>query len=132
MNRAKAWWSSFWEEGGAVQLNKSTHPKALELERRIVQSQYIQASNTAGCMPPQETGLVCNSWYGKPHGEMYLWHCAHFPLWNRPELLERSLEDMKFLPAARENWARFGYEGARWPKMATRRELTVRRTSRRF
>ena len=35
-------------------------------------------------MPPQETGLTCNSWYGKFHLEMHYWHAAHFASWGRP------------------------------------------------
>ena len=42
-------------------------------------------------MPPQETGETFNSWYGKSHLEMHWWHAAHFALWNRVALLERSL-----------------------------------------
>ena len=62
-----------------------------ELERRIVLSQYLTAIQCAGSMPPQETGLTCNSWYGKFHLEMHYWHAAHFAAWGRPALLERSL-----------------------------------------
>ena len=44
-----------------------------------------------GSLPPQETGLTCNSWYGKFHLEMHWWHAVHFALWDRLPLLERSL-----------------------------------------
>ena len=112
------WWSLFWEKGGIVRLNRSRDPRAVELERRIVLSQYLAAVNSTGFAPPQETGLTCNSWYGKMHLEMYLWHCAWLPLWNHTELLERSLGWYReHLPQARENAARNGYKGARWPKM---------------
>ena len=40
-------------------------------------------------MPPQETGLTCNSWYGKFHLEMHWWHSVHFALWNRAPLLAK-------------------------------------------
>ena len=111
-------WKNFWETGGIVQLNKSKDKRAIELERRIILSQYLSAINSCGSMPPQETGLTCNSWYGKMHLEMYLWHCAWAPLWNRTELLERSLPwYLKHLKEAKENAARNGYKGARWPKM---------------
>ncbi len=69
-------------------------------------------------MPPAETGLTCNSWYGKFHLEMHPWHAAHFPLWGRPELLERSMDwYLRILPVARQIAADQGYRGARWPKM---------------
>ncbi|HEU0253316.1 MAG TPA: hypothetical protein VFR12_09820, partial [Pyrinomonadaceae bacterium] len=71
-----------------------------------------------GSMPPQETGLTVNSWYGKFHLEMHWWHAAHFALWNRLPLLERSLAwYSKILPVARQLAKSQGYEGARWPKM---------------
>ena len=54
-------------------------------------SQYLTAIQCSGSLPPQETGLTCNSWYGKFHLEMHYWHAAHFAAWGRPPLLERSL-----------------------------------------
>lgn len=114
---AASWWKKYWEDGAAVRLSNSKHPKALALERQIILSQYVLAIQSAGSMPPQETGLVCNSWYGLFHLEMHLWHSAHFALWNRPEMLERSLQwYLDILPKARENAAINGYPGARWPK----------------
>lgn len=111
-------WVKFWTEGGAVELVESKDPRALELERRIILSQYLTAVQCSGTMPPQETGLTCNSWYGKPHLEMHFWHAAHFPLWGRTELLERSLWWYKsILPKARALAKMQGYEGVRWPKM---------------
>lgn len=118
LDRSRAYWKNFWEKGGAVDLHKSKDPRAPELERRIVLSQYLMAIQSAGSVPPQETGLTCNSWYGKFHLEMYLWHEAYLPLWNHTDLLERSLNWYQIhLPEARRNAARNGYRGARWPKM---------------
>ena len=66
----------------------------------------------AGTMPPQETGETFNSWFGKSHLEMHWWHAAHFALWNRAAMLERSLPwYSRILPAARANAARQGYRG---------------------
>lgn len=111
-------WKEFWEKGGVIDLHKSKDSRALELERRIVLSQYLLAIQSSGNMPPQETGLTCNSWYGKAHLEMYFWHEAYLPLFGHRDLLERSLAwYVKHLPEARENAARNGYKGARWPKM---------------
>lgn len=115
---ARAHWRSFWENGGAIDLSGSDDPRAHELERRIVLSQYLMAINCAGDAPPQETGLTYNSWFGKMHLEMHWWHAAHFALWGRVELLERSLAWYeRVLPLAHEHARRQGYEGARWPKM---------------
>ncbi|MEG0687594.1 MAG: glycoside hydrolase family 65 [Hungatella sp.] len=111
-------WKNYWEHGGIVELAKSKDKRAVELERRIILSQYLSAINSCGSRPPQETGLTCNSWYGKMHLEMYLWHCAWLPLWNQTEILERSLPwYASHLEEARKNAAVNGYAGARWPKM---------------
>lgn len=117
-DKSRRYWGDFWEKGGVIDLHKSRDGRALELERRIVLSQYLLALQSSGSMPPQETGLTCNSWYGKAHLEMYFWHEAYLPLFGHTDLLERSLSwYVKHLPEARENAARNGYKGARWPKM---------------
>jgi protein-glucosylgalactosylhydroxylysine glucosidase len=111
-------WRRFWTTGGAVELAESRDRRAPELERRIVLSQYLTAIQCAGSRPPQETGLTVNSWYGKFHLEMHWWHAAHFPLWGRVHLLEKSLGWYNsILPAARNLASSQGYRGARWPKM---------------
>ena len=116
--RSEAHWSAFWLDGGVVELAESRDPRALELERRIVLSQYLLAVHSAASQPPQETGLLCNSWYGKFHLEMHAIHAASFPQWRRGYLLERSFDWYHaILPAARANAARNGFAGARWPKM---------------
>ncbi len=115
---AETHWSAFWNSGAAINLSVAPDPRAHELERRIVLSQYLTAIQCAGSMPPQETGLTCNSWYGKFHLEMHYWHAAHFATWGRPALLERSLGWYRaILPSAREKARQQGYTGARWPKM---------------
>ena len=109
----------YWSTG-AVDLSASTDPRAEELERRIVLSQYLTAIQCAGSLPPAETGLTCNSWYGKFHLEMHWWHAAHFPMWGRPQLLERSLPWYNtILPKARAKAVQQGYDGVRWPKMTS-------------
>ena len=114
---AASWWESFWLSGAAIDMARCTDPRAPELERRVVLSQYLAALNCSGRIPPQETGLVANSWQGKFHLEMHWWHAAHFAPWGRPELLERSIGWYKsILPAAKESAFRQGYKGARWPK----------------
>ncbi|MGN1369418.1 MAG: glycoside hydrolase family 65 [Aristaeellaceae bacterium] len=114
----KAWWAAFWEQGGAIDLSHADDPRAMELERRIVLSLYLLAVNSSGQVPPAETGLTCNSWYGKAHLEMHFWHMAWAPLWGHGKLLERCLPWYHaHLPEARANAARNGYRGARWPKM---------------
>lgn len=111
-------WQTFWRSGAAIDLSGSTDPRAKELERRIVLSQYLMAIQSAGSLPPQETGLTMNSWFGKFHLEMHWWHSVHFALWNRLSLLERSLPYYgNILPAARATAKMQGYRGARWPKM---------------
>jgi hypothetical protein len=116
----RAHWNRFWSTGGAIDLSESADPRWRELERRIVLSQYLTAIQCAGEFPPQETGLTFNSWEGKFHLEMHWWHAAHFALWDRLPLLERSLGYYQaILPKARATAARQGYAGARWPKMTS-------------
>jgi hypothetical protein len=111
-------WANFWQSGAAIDFSGSKDSRAPELERRVVLSQYLTAIQCAGSLPPQETGLTCNSWYGKYHLEMHWWHAAHFPMWNRAPLLERSLGWYNaILPSARQKAKDQGYAGARWPKM---------------
>ncbi|WP_416971743.1 hypothetical protein [Streptomyces sp. 4F14] len=110
-------WREFWSSGAALDLSGSADPRAAELERRVVLSQYLTAVNCSGALPPQETGLITNSWHGKHHLEMHWWHAAHFAAWGRPELLEPSLDwYLSVLPEARETARRQRYQGARWPK----------------
>ncbi|MBO9618582.1 MAG: hypothetical protein J7539_06040 [Niabella sp.] len=111
-------WKKFWTSGGAVDFSGSTDPRATELERRIILSQYLTKIQCAGDDPPQETGLTYNSWYGKPHMEMHWWHGIHFALWGRPELLEKSLSwYARNAGGARAIAQRQGYDGVRWQKM---------------
>jgi hypothetical protein len=111
-------WQKFWHSGGAIDFAGSTDPRANELERQIILSEYLTKIQCAGSAPPQETGLIYNSWFGKPHLEMHWWHAVHFALWGRVELLEKSLGwYKKALPTARIIAQRQGFTGARWPKM---------------
>jgi len=112
-------WQRFWQEGAFVDFSLSTDRRADELQRRILLSRYLLAIQCSGKLPPAETGLTCNSWYGKFHLEMHLLHGAHFALWGQGELLERSLSwYLEILPSAKERAAEQGYRGARWPKMS--------------
>jgi protein-glucosylgalactosylhydroxylysine glucosidase len=111
-------WKEFWSSGGAIDFSDCTDGRAKELERRVVLSQYLTKIQCSGSLPPQETGLTMNSWYGKFHLEMYWWHGAHFPLWGRKDLLEKSMSwYLKVLPKAKSTATGQGYQGARWQKM---------------
>ena len=111
-------WQRFWSEGAALDFSGSSDPRAAELERRVVLSQYLMAVNAAGELPPQEEGLFSNSWNGKFHTEMHLWHAAFFATWGHPELLVRSMGwYARQLPAARARARGYGARGAWWPKM---------------
>lgn len=115
---SKKGWENFWLSGAAIDFSEATDPRAKELERRIVLSQYLTKIQCSGSMPPQETGLTMNSWYGKFHLEMHWWHAAHFALWGRPELMQPGLDWYKTVlnkAIATAQWQ--GYEGARWQKM---------------
>jgi hypothetical protein len=108
----------FWLSGAAIDLSRSSDPRWPELERRIVLSQYLTAIQSRGLTSPQETGLTCNSWFGKFHLEMHWWHSVHFALWGREEVLIRQLDwYVSHLPKMRQIAERQGYRGVRWGKM---------------
>ena len=116
--RSIEYWNNYWKKGGMIDFSGTTDPRARELERRVVLSQYLTAIQCAGTLPPAETGLTANSWYGKFHLEMHFWHAAHFVLWNREALLEKSLWwYYRILDVAKELARSQGFEGVRWPKM---------------
>ncbi len=111
-------WKQFWSSGAAIDFSDCTDHRAFELERRVVLSQYLTKIQCSGSLPPQETGLTMNSWFGKFHLEMHWWHAAHFALWNRPQLLEKSLGWYTSITETAKSTAKWqGYQGARWPKM---------------
>lgn len=107
-------WHNYWSSG------KFLYHENDELMRRVILSQYLLIVNDSGYIPPAETGLTCNSWYGKAHLEMHYWHMAWAALWGHPELLEKSFDwYISILPEAKKNAARNGYRGARWTKMVS-------------
>lgn len=110
-------WKKYWLSGAAIDFSKCTDKRAIELERRVVLSQYLMRVNNAGSLPPPESGLMKNNWYGKFHFEMIWWHGVHFALWNRWNELDNMLKVyQKFLPTSMERARKQGYKGARWPK----------------
>lgn len=110
-------WEKYWRSGAAVDLSGSKDPRWLELERRIVLSQYLMRANESGLFPPQESGLVNNGWFGRFHFEMIWWHGVHYGLWNRMECFDNYLNVYKdFMPKALERAKSEGRSGARWPK----------------
>ncbi len=111
------WWYNFWKKTGIISFESSTDSRAELLEKRIILSIYLIAIQSCGSMPPQETGLLCNSWHGKFHLEMHLWHGAAMAFYNNPELLEKSFSwYSQHLSDAIYNASTNGYKGARWPK----------------
>ena len=115
--KSAASWEKYWRSGAAVDLSGSKDPRWLELERRIVLSQYLMRANESGLFPPQESGLVNNGWFGRFHFEMIWWHGVHYGLWNRMECFDNYLNVFKdFMPKALERAKSEGRSGARWPK----------------
>lgn len=114
-----AGWRDYWTRGGVVDLSGSSDPRAGELERRVVLSQYLMRVNYGGSFPPSEDGLTNVTWFGKHNTEMYYWHAAQFYAWGHVDLLEKGLAwYRKILPLALADAAAQGFRGARWPKMA--------------
>ena len=111
-------YKKFWQSGAAVDFSAVKDPRAFEIERRVVLSQYLTKIQCSSAYPPQETGLTYNSWYGKPHLEMHWWHAVHYAQWARIGLMEKSL-DWYFTVAdnAKQIAKRQGFDGLRWQKM---------------
>ncbi|MBQ6681488.1 MAG: hypothetical protein IJM78_04595 [Prevotella sp.] len=125
-NEAAAAWHRYWYDGAMVDFSRCKDGRAKELERRVVLSQYLLAVNSGGEIPPQETGLTYNSWFGKFHLEMLWWHQAQFALWGHPEKLQRTLEwfnQPQVKRTARWIAQRQGFKGLRWMKMTDRSGL---------
>lgn len=111
-------WYTYWNTGAMIDVSTSKDERADELERRIVTSMYLMAAQEGGKLPPAETGLTCNSWYGKFHLEMHPIHDAWLALYGRGSMLENSLAwYIEHLDEAKANASRNGFKGARWPKM---------------
>lgn len=111
-------WNDFWLSGGAVDFSECTDPRAKELERRVILSQYLTKIQCSGKLPPAETGLTYNSWYGKFHLEMHWWHGVHFALWKRADILEKQMQYyFDIYDNAKSTAEHQGYKGVRWPKM---------------
>ena len=115
---ARRLWNGYWKTTGVIDFSHCTDPRAALLERRVVQSQYLMRVQEAQHFPPAETGLTYNSWFGKFHLEMVMWHSFHWATWGQDELLRRQLAWYKrVMPVAREIAARQGLPGVRWMKM---------------
>ena len=112
-------WNAWWSNGAIVDFSACTDSRAKELERRVVLSQYLTQINCANNMPPQESGLTYNTWFGRPHLEMTWWHVVDFALWDRPEVVAEILKwyNNTAYPVARKIAERQGFKGVRWMKM---------------
>lgn len=113
--------AEFWSTVGIADFSGCDDVRARELERREILSMYLLKIQCCGDMPPQETGLTLNSWYGKSHLEMHFWHTAWLLFYGKEKLFEKSLEWYKgIMPQAKKIAERQGYKGVRWPKMVDR------------
>ena len=112
-------WNTWWNHGAMVDFSECKSLGSNELERRVVLSQYLIQVNCANALPPQETGLTYNSWFGRPHLEMTWWHMVDFTLWNRPEVLEKVMHwyNTSAVQEAKNIAQRQGFKGLRWMKM---------------
>ncbi|KAI1281758.1 Six-hairpin glycosidase-like protein [Xylaria sp. FL0933] len=118
--RNSAGWNQYWSKGGFVDVTSSPSPKADELQRRIILSQYhVRVNSAPSGQSPQESGLMNNGWYGKFHMEQVLWHNAHWCTWGRLEHFDNIFPELyeTFLPSSMARAKAMGWEGARWPKM---------------
>jgi hypothetical protein len=114
----QAEWRNYWSKGGMIDFSGVKDVRAKELERRMILSMYLAKVQSVSEEPPQETGLVYNSWFGRPHLEMTWWHLMHFAYWGKAEYLEKVLPwyERNF-QKAKELAQRQGLKGVRWQKM---------------
>ncbi|HWA87328.1 MAG TPA: hypothetical protein VG710_13960 [Opitutus sp.] len=116
--RSAAHWEKFWRTGAVADFSGSTNSRAAKIEERIVLSQYLTAVQCASDVPPQESGLTCNTWFGKHHTEMIWWSQAHFILEGHDALAEKGLDWFRaHLPEAHSLAQSRQLRGARWAKM---------------
>ncbi|MDO5580643.1 MAG: hypothetical protein Q4G69_05880 [Planctomycetia bacterium] len=115
---SKMRWDQYWKTGGAIDLSKSTDKRWRELERRIVLSQFLMRSCSAGSFPSAESGLLAmDPWGDRFHMEMVWWHLAHYFLWNRDQYAQKALECYQWLKKpARSLAEQCDYKGYQWQK----------------
>lgn len=105
-------WPEFWLT------TKDYYNDNLEIQRRIVLSLYLIRVNSMGIYPPAETGLTCNSWYGKFHLEMHLWHHLGMIYYGHSKLVLPAIDYyLTIFDEAKKRAQENGFLGARWPKM---------------
>ena len=103
---------------------KSIDTEDDELNRRMVLSLYLMKVNTLGIYPPAETGLTCNSWYGKFHLEMHLWHHLGLIRFGLYSYVLPSLNwYLSIYESSKRRAEEQGYCGIRFPKMTDFRGL---------
>ena len=120
VERSEKRFYALWNKGAMIDVTTSLDKRAYELQRRIILSMYLSLIQCTGNFPPQETGLTCNSWYGRFHLEMHPIHSAYLALYGRGDLLEKSFDFyLKSLWEAKLIASSNGFKGARWPKMTS-------------
>jgi hypothetical protein len=114
-SQSQYFWNQYWNTGAFIDCGRTKDPRAHELQRRTVLSQYLMAVNCAGTNPPAEPGLVSNGLGASPM-EMIWWHLAHWQRWSKferigsviPLVYQRLLDSS--IDRARAN----GLKGAMW------------------
>lgn len=115
---SQARWDAFWRSGAAIDLSGSADPRWMELERRVVLSQFQLRSNAAGNWPCGESGLITICpWSGRFHMEMVWWHLIHWWAWDRAELADDAVAVYsKVKEGAKALAEQLGYDGLKWQK----------------
>ena len=110
-------WEKFWSTGGAIDLSGSSDPRAAELERRVVTSQYLTAISCSGRDIEMPSGLSQITYFGSGALEVTQWNRAHFPFWGRDRYLENIMRFYRrTLPTALWYAEQCGFQGAAYPK----------------
>jgi hypothetical protein len=113
------WWQNYWNRGAFIDCTATKDPRAKELQRRIILSQYYLAINTGGSDFTADSGLVNNALYGKTQPELAWWHFAHWERWDKWDRVGSVIPYLykEALPGAIQKAHSLGYTGARWNKM---------------
>lgn len=112
------YWNDWWQKGGAVDFSACTDPRAAELERRVVLSQYLTGIQCSGIVPGHDGGLTGLADNGKVDADNVTWQTAQFALWGHPEQLTETFkwyEDM--LDEATASAKLQSISGARWANL---------------
>jgi hypothetical protein len=115
-SQSKYFWNQYWNSGAFIDCGRTKDPRAHELQRRVILSQYLMAVNCAGINPPLEAGLVSSSLLSRSRMEMIWWHLSHWQRWSKWERIGSviPLVYQRLLNSSIDQARAKGFNGAFW------------------